>query len=51
MRKVYAIRVEYNNGKTEVLKYQKHMLKRNERLAKLQKDRSVKEAVALEIWE
>ncbi len=51
MRKVYAIRVEYKNGRSEILKYAKHMSKRDDRVQKLRKDRSVKEVVALELWE
>lgn len=51
MQKIYAIRVQYKSGKNEILKYGKHMLKRNLRVMKLQKDKSVEEVVPLEIWE
>lgn len=51
MQKIYAIRVRYKNGRNEILKYGKHMIKRNLRVMKLQQDKSVEEVVPLEIWE
>lgn len=51
MRKVYAIRVKYKNGQNEILKFDKHMIKRNLKVVKLQKDNSIEEVVPLEIWE
>jgi hypothetical protein len=51
MKKIYAIRVQYKNGKNEVLNYGKHMGKRDIRVKKLRQDKSVQEVVALELWE
>ncbi len=51
MKKIYAIRIKYKNGKNEVLNYGKHKIRRNLKFLKLQKDKSIEEVVPVEIWE
>lgn len=51
MEKSYQIRVKYKNGKNQILDFKKNKIKRNLRLALLNRDKTVDEAVAVESWE